>query len=198
MTIFFTADPHFGHANIIKYCNRPFESAAEMDAAILSRLNAVVREQDTLFLLGDFSMGVRESRALDAARGYRDRIVCRDVRFVWGNHDPQGSDEFAELFSRADHLADVKIAGQRLTLCHYAMRAWNKSHHGSYQLYGHTHGALAEEPGVLNFDVGVDCWNFYPISLDQVCEVMEHKKAGGLARDWTIEGGRLVHCPPAA
>jgi calcineurin-like phosphoesterase family protein len=190
LTAFFTADPHFGHANIIRYCNRPFAEADAMDAAIAERCNAVVKPDDVLYVLGDFCMGVTDR--LESARRYRAALACREVHFVWGNHDPQGDDDFASLFTTAEHLRHVRLGGRRITLCHYAMRAWDKSHHGSWQLYGHTHGQLPEMPEMWNFDVGVDCWNFYPISLEQIGQVMEHKKAGGWASDWTIEAGALV------
>jgi calcineurin-like phosphoesterase family protein len=57
-----------------------------------------------------------------------------------------------------------------ITLCHYSMRSWEMSHYASWHLYGHHHGTL--EPYGLSFDVGVDCWNYYPISLEQVAEKM--------------------------
>src|SRR3954452_14523275 len=72
MTTYFTADLHLGHANIIRYCDRPFADAGEMDAALLNNLNAVVRQEDTLYVLGDFCMG-------NDAAAYRRRIACRDV-----------------------------------------------------------------------------------------------------------------------
>jgi len=77
----FTSDFHFGHRNIIQYCNRPFASTGEMDAAILANLNRQVGENDQLYFLGDFCIGGPEK-----ARQYRDRIVCRNVHFVEGNH----------------------------------------------------------------------------------------------------------------
>jgi len=190
MTVYFTADPHFGHQNIIRYCGRPFASAEEMDRVLLQRINAVVQPTDTLYILGDFCLGVPDR--LQAAKWYREQIACRQVHLIWGNHDPSEDAEFAALFSSTAHLLNLRFAGQRLTLCHYAMRAWDKSHHGAWQLYGHTHGNLREEPLLWNMDVGVDCWNFYPISLEQVAQVMEHKKQNGQARDWTLQAGQLV------
>jgi calcineurin-like phosphoesterase family protein len=190
MTIYFTADPHFGHQNIIRYCDRPFASAQEMDRVILERVNSVVQPTDTLYVLGDFCLGV--SDRLQAAEHYRRRIACKQVHLIWGNHDPLEDANFAALFTSASHLVNLRLAGQRLTLCHYAMRSWDKSHHGAWQLYGHSHGTLPEATELWNMDVGVDCWNFYPISFEQVSQVMEHKKKGGVARDWTIEAGRLL------
>lgn len=57
MTIWYTADTHFGHDNIIKHCNRPFESASHMDAMLLANLAARVGPQDTLWVVGDFAFG---------------------------------------------------------------------------------------------------------------------------------------------
>ena len=68
----FTSDFHLGHRNIIRYCNRPFHSTDEMDAAILDNLNNCVHQNDILYFLGDFCMG-----GPSPAARYRDRIVCR-------------------------------------------------------------------------------------------------------------------------
>ena len=56
MTIWYRADTHFGHDNIIKYCNRPFTSAAQMDAALMENLRAKVGPEDTLWIVGDFAL----------------------------------------------------------------------------------------------------------------------------------------------
>src|SRR5438128_12651969 len=103
MTVWFTADPHFGHGNIIKYCNRPFVTPKEQeevrsdprgklrlsdetirrhDSALLDAINERVGEDDILWLLGDFCWG-----GLAEARHYRERIRCRNLHLVWGNHD---------------------------------------------------------------------------------------------------------------
>ena len=78
----FTSDFHLGHRNIIRYCNRPFQSTGEMDAAILDNLNSRVQQNDILYFLGDFCMGGPSQ----AAR-YRDRVVCRHIHVIEGNHD---------------------------------------------------------------------------------------------------------------
>jgi hypothetical protein len=78
----FTADFHLGHQNIIRYCDRPFQTLAEMDAAIVDRLNSSVKESDILYFLGDFCRGTGKI-ALD----YRERIRCQNIFFIEGNHD---------------------------------------------------------------------------------------------------------------
>ncbi len=93
--IWFTADFHFGHTNIIRYCGRPFHTAEEMDMTILERLNALVKPNDLLYFLGDFCMG---SRARIQER--RRQIRCKKIFAVPGNHDKQ-----------ARKLADDSLAG---------------------------------------------------------------------------------------
>ena len=103
--IFFTSDTHFGHGNIIKYCQRPFLTNAEqefladngdvriqdeaihrMDADLIDRINALVGPNDVLWHLGDWSYAVR-GNYYAICRAYRDRIACQTVNIVWGNHD---------------------------------------------------------------------------------------------------------------
>ena len=48
-------DNHFGHTNIIKHDNRPFENASIMDEVMINNWNNVVKENDTVYILGDFS-----------------------------------------------------------------------------------------------------------------------------------------------
>jgi calcineurin-like phosphoesterase family protein len=84
---------------------------------------------------------------------------------VPGNHD---HDETLALpwFSPPRQIAEVTIEGRRIVLCHYAMRTWPAQHKGALQRYGHSHGKLPGTP--QSTDVGVDCWGFQPIRLDQI------------------------------
>jgi len=150
MAIWFTADTHFGHANIIRHCNRPFGSVQEMDEALIASINSRVSETDTLYHLGDFAF-----RGNDPA-AYRGRIRCRSIVLILGNHDPQTlagvtKSEFSSLFAGVHSLLRIKPsldgAAQQIMLCHYAMRVWDKIHHGSWHLFGHSHGTLPDDPG---------------------------------------------------
>lgn len=167
--IWFTADTHFRHANIIRHCNRPFTSVEEMDETLLRNINECVRPDDTLYHLGDFSMGGRGVEEI------RPRIKCRNLILILGNHDPHAFDgrpraQFAAHFSNVAVMLQLKVQVARephlIVLCHYAMRTWPRSHHGSWHLHGHSHGTLPSSPGTL--DVGVDCHDYWPISLDEV------------------------------
>lgn len=157
--VWFTADTHFGHANIIKHCSRPFESAAEMDAVLIANWNAVVRPNDTVFHLGDFAFrqDPRQTKKIFGALNGAKTLIT-------GNHDDKDVLELG--WAQVDKLLGVKVEGTLLVLCHYAMRTWPKSHHGAFHLYGHSHGQL---PGTgLSCDVGVDCWDYRPVSLDEI------------------------------
>jgi calcineurin-like phosphoesterase family protein len=176
MASWFTADLHLGHENIIKYCSRPFANAGEMDARLIDTINACARPTDVLYILGDLSHGPWGGEEyLERVTAYRHRIACENVFLIVGNHDRVELPGFRKLFREVRSLVDVKIEGQRLTLCHYAMRTWNRSHHGSWQLYGHTHGRLDDAPMLLSIDVGVDSWDFRPLSFHELKDIMERR-----------------------
>lgn len=179
MSIYFTADTHFGHANIIKHCRRPFGTVEEMDAAMIDNINSRVGPDDWMYHLGDFSF-----RGGDPA-AYRARIRCRNVVLVLGNHDPTLADgsprpEFVALFKAVHRLANVTVQidgrKQMVVLCHYAMRVWDRSHHGTWALYGHSHGSLPDDPNALSWDVGVDANGFSPLSVPEIAAIMSRKR----------------------
>ena len=174
MALFFTADTHLGHANIIRHCERPFASVQEMDEAILKEINAKVCEADTLYVLGDFAHRGR------SRRHYRSLIRCKDVRLLLGNHDHRTRSEAAG-FQTIKDVDEITVDGRRIWMSHYAHRSWPASHRGSWHLYGHSHGMLdgADVTGEVNaLDVGVDNCSGYglrfgePWSLDDVGRVL--------------------------
>lgn len=179
MSIFFTSDQHFGHKAVISHANRPYGSAREMDDEMIANWNRVVTAKDTVYHLGDFGLSNPGHLAgiLKKLRG--------TIHLVKGNHDKPKStlnhrciDRFASIQSVmelyvSDHTAPK---GKRLIyLHHYACRTWPKKHWGSWHLYGHSHGKLEDLPDHLSFDVGVDCWDFTPISYPQARSRMAQK-----------------------
>lgn len=86
MNIWYTADTHFGHENILRFCNRPFSSVSQMDAALLENMWNLVKPEDQLWILGDFAFG---AKAKDSA--YVETIFNQLPRverhLVIGNHD---------------------------------------------------------------------------------------------------------------
>jgi calcineurin-like phosphoesterase family protein len=161
--IWFTSDTHFGHANIIKYCNRPYENVQEMDETLISNWNKVVKEDDIVYHLGDFCLGSVE-HYLVRLKGH--------ITILKGDHDRQwvGLHRDSILRIEPPELIDEYGNDRMIVLCHYAMRSWYKSHYASWHLFGHHHGKLP--PYGLSFDVGVDAWNYYPASLYYVAEKM--------------------------
>lgn len=158
-------DFHFGHFNIIRYCNRPFARTEEMDACILDRMNAHVKQNDTLYFLGDFCMGNVEKVA-----AYRQGLSCKTIHFVDGNHD-KVTRKLQHLFASWSSLSEIQLGKQRIVLCHYAMRVWPHHARGAWQLYGHSHGNLPDDPLSLSMDVGVDSHGFCPWQVQAVMNV---------------------------
>ena len=165
--IWFTADLHLGHNNIIKYCNRPFNSVKEMNGTIIKNWNAVVdNNKDTVYVLGDFSMSSDKKNLEDWFNALKGKKIL-----VVGNHD---SKECLNLpWKGVFDVKQIKYQKQKLWLSHYAHRTWPNSYHGSLHLYGHSHGALPNFK--RSMDVGVDAQNFKPISIDQVLDKLSER-----------------------
>lgn len=190
MTTFFTADTHFGHANIILYCDRPFidrgdrqillahrqagetppselkqrlEAATHlMNEEMVRRWNETVGPEDDVWHLGDFCNSKR-TLASDWLRRLNGR-----KHLIRGNHDPVET-YGARGWAFSECYAELRLNKTDLVLFHYAMRVWNGSFGGkALQLFGHSHGALTPVPGQC--DVGVDCWDFRPVMLEQIKE----------------------------
>ena len=174
--VFFTADHHWGHAKIIEYSNRPYKDVHEMNEDLIQRWNSVVGKNDTVYHLGDIAFMHRDSP--QRTRDILNRLNG-DIYYVLGNHDKQinlisGRFEWIkEKPEIAIYDEDAHGGKQFITLCHYAFRVWHCSHHGAWMLYGHSHGSLEEDPKSLSFDVGVDCWDYTPVSYEQVKEKMK-------------------------
>jgi len=167
MTVFFTSDTHFGHAAILRYCNRPFSSIEEHDEALIERWNAVVGPKDEVWHLGDFAF--HHGRGEETARIFR-RLRGRK-HLIIGNHEPRSKATLRLPWAEPPaHYREISFAGQRIILFHYAMRTWNACHHGSLALFGHSHGKM---PGnSQSLDVGVDAWDYRPVTLDEIKQRM--------------------------
>ena len=97
MTIWFTSDWHLGHENIIRFCKRPFNDAKEMDEALLTYHNELVKPYDHVYHLGDVSMErgskVKQEefiKQVDKFHGHK--------RLLLGNHDHFPIKCYAEVF----------------------------------------------------------------------------------------------------
>ena len=174
MTIWLTSDTHFGHQAIIEMCARPFTTTADMDDVLVRRWNASVGRSDTVWHLGDFSLGPPGT----ASRVFR-RLNGRK-HLVRGNHD--GTDVLSCPWASVADLASQKIDGVRLILCHYPMLAWQGSSHNydgqvhSIHCHGHVHGtprnSRVPHQDIHRVDVGVDMHAYAPISAEAVVAVV--------------------------
>lgn len=153
--IFFTSDLHLNHANILKYQPlRQGKNVDEMNNIIINNWNSVVTNRDTVYVLGDVVFGANNTHIyiyiLSRLNG--QKILIK------GNHDSNSTN----LNSYFAHVKDYyeldydfgDIHKQKIVMCHYAFKVWNKSHYGSWNLYGHSHGTLA--PVGKQLDVGID------------------------------------------
>lgn len=154
--IYFTADTHFGHANIIKYAKRPFANVDAMDEALVHNWNSIVGASDTIYHLGDFSFSKNPGKYFHRLNGNKYLIS--------GNHDKRNVLDLP--WNGVHSYLEVYVDGEKVILFHYGCRVWNGSHHGRIQLYGHSHGGL---PGnSQSCDIGVDCWDYKPVVLSQI------------------------------
>lgn len=170
MATYFTSDYHLGHANVIRFDGRPFKDVWEMDEAIIENHNSVVNEDDDFYFLGDFCFNNRASEYMSRLNGNKF--------FVKGNHDRRDMIKLYQKYGTyLGELAEVVVAGQKIILCHYSMRVWNKSHHGAWHLYGHSHHSLPDDPHSLSFDVGINGkgYDYKPLSFAQVGKIMAKK-----------------------
>jgi calcineurin-like phosphoesterase family protein len=166
--IFFSADLHLNHDAIRRYCGRPFSSVEEMDEAIITNWNNKVGDKDLVYLLGDFCFLSKREDILKIRNRLKGNIVLME-----GNHDRNIGSPGNFGFASKHKMLELKIEGQYITLCHYSLRVWPRSHYDSWSLFGHSHGCL-ESIG-KSMDVGVDCNNFTPVSFEEVKAIMEQK-----------------------
>ncbi len=154
---FFTSDHHFGHKEAIAVFKRPFPGLDDMHTALINYWNEVVQPSDVVYHLGDFGFGYgflfrfKLKRMFRALNGYKILVI--------GNHDLDVTLDLPWTDKMKEET--TRIQGQTIHMSHHVVR---KKYHkeGVKYFHGHAHGRSA--PGL---DVGVDCWNYHPISFDQ-------------------------------
>lgn len=173
--IFFTADLHLGHSNIIKYCHRPFQTVEEMNEKLIENWNDTVSDKDDIYVVGDFAfMGTKHAEEI--LRRLKGRKYL-----LRGNHDKSLNETMTlKYFGWIKDYYVLKVQErnnqtQKIVLFHYALRTWDSAHYGAWNLYGHSHGNLKNDSESLSLDVGVDCHNYRPISFEEVKKIMSRK-----------------------
>lgn len=159
MSTYFISDTHFGHTNIIRYCNRPFASAEEMDEEMIRRWNERVKPEDTVWHLGDFALA-----KYDRVR----ELVWRlngDKYLLMGNHDRHSKKKYQDAgfsFVFQGYKPLIFVAPE-IALSHRPQevaprpRPW---------LHGHVHNAPDTQPGVYN--ISVERTDYRPVTLEEI------------------------------
>lgn len=144
------------------------------DETLIKNWNEKVPQDGDVYHLGDFCFNIEKARSI------LKRLNGR-IHFIRGNHDKNVSNFQYEFVWIKDYYElniddNEAIRGSQLiVLCHYAFRVWNKSHYGAYHCYGHSHHSLPDDPNALSMDVGVDGWNYTPLSYRDIKAFMKKK-----------------------
>lgn len=157
--IFFTSDTHFGHKNIIEYCNRPFDSVEQMNDFIIKQWNSVVRENDTVYHLGDVCLGLRKEEIAEILSKLNGTKYL-----VKGNHDNWKNEVYREIGFK--EVYDTPIIIKEFLILSHAPIPW-KINPMYLNLYGHVHDSdLYETYGKASACLCVERHNYTPIDLE--------------------------------
>ena len=135
----------------------------DVNEALIANWNARVGRNDRIYHLGDFSF-------LNRAR--TEEVVSRlngQLHVIRGNHD-RTLESLQGRFASFQQYKEIRVGTQRLVLFHFPILSWHHANRGAWNLHGHCHGNLAEDPAIPRMDVGVDCTGFAPIAFDEVAE----------------------------
>ena len=192
--LFFTSDTHYGHSNICRATTnwtnaedktRDFKSLEYMNDTIANNINEIVDENDILIHLGDFSFG-----GFDNISEFRNRIVCKNIHLVLGNHDhhiERNKDNVQELFSSVNHYINLDVRRPSLikkgemdkfkfVLMHFPIASWDGMNDGVIHLHGHVH--LPKHQRIAEgraMDVGVDGNDMYPLGVFGVLNLLKNQ-----------------------
>jgi calcineurin-like phosphoesterase family protein len=157
MSLWFTSDYHFGHTNIIKYCNRPFETTHEMNKEIIRRHNEVVAPGDIVYFLGDFAFNNAEV-LMSKMNGI--------FLFILGNHDRRW------IKNKAWKHTIIEYDKIKLLLTHNPRNIYGNF---TLNIVGHVHEKWLYRPDINAYNVSVDVHNFYPVSFNDIVTFCEKK-----------------------
>ena len=170
--VFFTADTHFYHQNILRYCRRPFKSVEEMNRKLIKNWNSVVGPDDYVFHLGDFCFAGSD-KWKEIVSQLNGHIVL-----VKGNHDHM-SKPMELMFEHVSYEMSIEVDKTRVYLNHYPFLTYAGPYKKApiIQLFGHVHSGkhmTGKDKGrtkllfSTQYDVGVDNNNYTPISWKQI------------------------------
>jgi calcineurin-like phosphoesterase family protein len=180
------SDPHFGHHNVIDYCNRPYKNTDEMDEDLIRRFNERVYQGDTTIFMGDVFF-CKYERAKDIMTRLNGTKIL-----VKGNHDMSANTMYKIGFDFVCEQARIKIGKTYVNLSHYSykrnpwnhwfLRLFNKKYRsklhfrklrddGEWLCHGHSHSKEKLKDKMIH--VGVDAWNYYPVSFPEISAIID-------------------------
>ena len=157
--IFYISDLHFGHKNIIKHCNRPFETVEEMDKTLIQNWNSAVTNKDIVYVVGDFSYATKND--------YLPKLNG-EIHLVRGNHDKK-----VEGFKSVEDIVKIKHRDRQIVLCHYPMVEWDGYYKGVLHFFGHIHNNVNLAQNIMRdipnaYNVGADLLGFTPRTAEEI------------------------------
>ena len=171
MKNYFSTDWHLAHKNILRFDNRPFRSIEEHDEKIIKNTMKLLKPGDNFYYLGDFVFKNKR---------YTESILQTlvssgaNLYFIKGNHDKD--DTVALYIKYGIYLGEqkkIRVGEQEIILNHFKMLIWDKSHHGSWHLYGHSHGDAEHYVVGKSMDVAINIHNYHPIEFVEIKKILD-------------------------
>lgn len=163
MNTFYTSDQHWLSTTIIGYCNRPFDrsSSQPMDKFMIDVWNSIVTPRDRVIFVGDFADSRAEAK--DIAAIFRKlngaKWLCP------GNHDHAAT--LSLPWAGVKEIMSIKDGADKVVACHFPLRSWpGRGYRNVLHVFGHVHGRMAGTTD--SCDVGVDVWDFRPVTLAEI------------------------------
>jgi calcineurin-like phosphoesterase family protein len=190
-TVWITSDTHYHHKNICRgvtnwrtqdgkipvNSTRDFIDLDEMDATIINNINSKVGQDDTLIHLGDVAFG-----GFDKLEQFLDRLICKNIYLVLGNHDHHIKNNrsfIKDRFMVVKNYMEVNIEGEDFVLCHYPLQSWHGLNKGVIHLHGHVHLSAQNKWGNgKRLDVGMDGNNMQPYKITEIVHMMDRREIG--------------------
>lgn len=167
--IYFTADLHIGHKNILKLSNRPFGDIDHHDDTIIDNYNSIVSSNDVCYILGDIAW----NQSYETYKSIFNRLNGKKF-IILGNHDNKQNlirCQKEGLIESVKENQILQIGSDKIFLSHFPYREWSGFYKGSYHIYGHVHCTLPDYK--QSTDCGVDAWEYGPVSWEEIKEYID-------------------------
>lgn len=184
--IYFSSDQHFGHRNVLRFCQRPYETTKEMEKALIDNWNSKVTNNDIVFVLGDFFW----FHSRHEIKKVVDKLNGKTIYIVPGNHCKRAAyelcdervqllDDISALYIREVGKPQVKY---EVYVSHMPLMSWPHRERGSYNFFGHIHSGPRSLSHVdqdlpfhkgLQYDIGVDNNEYAPIELEEIINILK-------------------------